>query len=156
MEIIGGIAILLGILVLFAALGVATIAAFVLMAVLGLVTELSFKKLFFLSFALGLLVPILLGGAVIGAIEEGSLEQDLRAELREAFPPQDQLDQLLEDNSELRDIIPPRDDLERILEERPEIREAIPPEVLERLLEVREEAEDEAAGEIAPSDDASE
>lgn len=81
MEIIGGILASLVIMVLLAGLGLATAVALALMALLGLLTEFSFKRIFFVSFGVGLLAPLLLGGAIVGAFQDGSLERDLRDEL---------------------------------------------------------------------------
>ena len=81
MEILGGILALLTLLTLLAAVGITTLAAFVLMAALGLLTDMSFKRLFFVSFAIGLAAPILLGLGVGAAFADGTLERELRAEL---------------------------------------------------------------------------
>ncbi len=78
MEIVGGILASLVFMVLLAGVGLASVIAFALMALMGLLTEMSFKRIFFVSFGLGLLAPLLLGGAVVGALQDGSLERDLR------------------------------------------------------------------------------
>ena len=127
MEILGGIALALAALVLLASVGVVTLAAFALMGALGLLTDWSFKRVFVVSFALGLLAPFLLGGAIIGAIEDGSLQRDFQDALV--------IEADADDLQEIRDLLPPPEELERLLEERPDIRERIPPEVMERLLE---------------------
>ena len=127
MEILGGIALALAVLVLLASVGVVTIAAFALMGALGLLTDWSFRRVFVVSFALGMLAPFLLGGALVGAIQDGSLQRDFQ----DAFVIEGDADEL----QDLRELLPPPDELERLIEERPDIRERIPPEVLERLLE---------------------
>ena len=81
MEIIGGIVLSLVAMVLLAALGLTTVFALGFMMILGLLTNISFKRLFFISFAMGLAAPILLGAATFAAFEDGSLERELRAEL---------------------------------------------------------------------------
>ena len=81
MEIIGGIVLSLVAMVLLAALGLTTVFALGFMIILGLLTNMSFKRLFFVSFAMGLAAPVLLGAATFAAIEDGSLERDLRNEL---------------------------------------------------------------------------
>lgn len=81
MEVLGGIVAAFVIMALLAAVGLTTVVAFGLMSFLGLVTEMSFKRLFFVSFGVGLLAPILLGAGVLTAVEDGSLERDLRDEI---------------------------------------------------------------------------
>ena len=63
MEILGGIVLSIFALVLLAALGLTTVLALTLMAVFGLLSNWSFKRIFFLSFFLGLSAPFLLGMA---------------------------------------------------------------------------------------------
>ena len=75
---LGGLVLLLVATPFLAALGITTLAAFAIMSVLGLLTDMSFKRLFFVSFFMGLAAPILLGGAVFAAFEDGSFERDLR------------------------------------------------------------------------------
>jgi len=77
MEVFGGLIFSLMLMVLLAGLGLVTVAALALMIVLGLLTEMSFRRLFFVSFALGLLAPILAAGATYSAFQDGSLERDL-------------------------------------------------------------------------------
>lgn len=100
MEIVGGIVVGLVLLTILAAIGVTTVVAFGLMALLGLVTEMSFKRVFFASFMMALAAPLLLGIAGFAVVEDGSLERELRdgigetiviptgdsAEWREAIP----------------------------------------------------------------------
>jgi hypothetical protein len=83
MEIVGGVLASLVLMVLLAGVGLASVIAFGLMALLGLLTEMSFRRVFFISFGLGLLAPLLLGGAVVGALQDGSLQRDLRDGLGE-------------------------------------------------------------------------
>ncbi|MGB3469420.1 MAG: hypothetical protein WBA51_01190 [Erythrobacter sp.] len=85
MEVFGGLIVSLMLMVLLAGLGLATLAALALMMVLGLLTEMSFRRIFFVSFAMGLIAPIVLAGATYAAFEDGSLERDLRAELGEVI-----------------------------------------------------------------------
>ena len=75
---LGGLVLLLVATPFLAAIGITTLAAFAIMSVLGLLTDMSFKRLFFVSFFMGLAAPILLGGAVFAAFEDGSFERDLR------------------------------------------------------------------------------
>lgn len=81
MEILGGIVLSLMLMVLLAGVGLVTVAGLALMIILGLLTNMSFKRLFFVSFGLGLLAPLLLAGVTIAAIEDGSLQRELRQEL---------------------------------------------------------------------------
>lgn len=78
MEIAGGIVVGLVFLTILAAIGVTTLVAFGLMALLGLVTEMSFKRIFFASFMMALAAPLLLGIAGFAAVEDGSLEREIR------------------------------------------------------------------------------
>lgn len=83
MEIVfGGIAALIA-TVLLAAVGLTTVVALGLMMGLGLLTEMSFKRLFFVSFGMALVAPLLVGGALFSAIEDGTIPNDLRASLEE-------------------------------------------------------------------------
>ncbi len=74
MEIVGGMLIALVVLTVLAAVGVTTLVAFALMAVLGFVTEMSFRRTFFVSFLIALLAPIILAIAGGIAIEDGALD----------------------------------------------------------------------------------
>lgn len=85
MEIVGGILVGLVVLTLLAAVGITTVVAFGLMGLLGLVTEMSFKRVFFVSFIMALAAPILLGIAGFAALEDGSFEHDLRDSIGESF-----------------------------------------------------------------------
>ena len=72
---------LLSLLVLMpvlAAVGVTTLAAFALMTALGLLTDMSFKRIFFVSFFMGLAAPVMLGAAIFSSVEDGTFERDLR------------------------------------------------------------------------------
>ena len=105
MEIIGGIVLSILALVLLALLGLATVFALGFMTVLGLLTDLSFKRLFFVSFALGLVAPLLLGVATLTALEDGSLERDLRADLGEIIDlPEERVGDWGETLNELQDL----------------------------------------------------
>lgn len=74
MEIVGGMLVALVVLTVLAAVGVTTLVAFALMAVLGFVTEMSFRRTFFVSFLIALLAPIFLAIAGGIAIEDGALD----------------------------------------------------------------------------------
>ena len=74
MEIVGGMLVALVALTVLAAVGVTTLVAFALMAVLGFVTEMSFRRTFFVSFLIALLAPIFLAIAGGIAIEDGALD----------------------------------------------------------------------------------
>ena len=74
MEIVGGMLVALVVLTVLAAVGVTTLVAFALMAVLGFVTEMSFRRTFFVSFLIALLAPLVLGIAGGIAIEDGALD----------------------------------------------------------------------------------
>ncbi|MEO1047212.1 MAG: hypothetical protein AAFW59_02685 [Pseudomonadota bacterium] len=105
MEILGGIVLSIFALVLLAALGLSTVMALALMAVFGLLSNWSFKRIFFLSFFLGLSAPILLGMATYSAFEDGSLERDLRAELGDVINiPEERVENWRESLDELREI----------------------------------------------------
>ncbi|MHA7818540.1 MAG: hypothetical protein ACX930_02710 [Erythrobacter sp.] len=124
MEIVGGILVALVLLTILAAIGVTTVVAFGLMALLGLVTEMSFKRVFFVSFMMALAAPLLLGIAGYAAIEDGSLERDLRDGLGETIVIP------TGDSAEWRETIP------RIRELRDELRDGrISPDEFERELE---------------------
>ena len=71
---------------LFAAVGVTTVAAFALMGVFGLVTEWSFKRVFFTSFALGLLAPIIVAAAIGNSVEEALDGRDVREVIAQNIP----------------------------------------------------------------------
>lgn len=87
----GGIVLVLLMTPVLAAIGVTTLAAFALMTVLGLITDMSFKRLFFVSFCMGLAAPLLLAGAMFSAFQDGSFERDLRDGLDEVIAlPEDQ------------------------------------------------------------------
>lgn len=75
---LGGLVLLLLATPLLAAIGVTTLAAFAIMTTLGLLTDMSFKRLFFASFFMGLAAPILLAGAIFASFEDGTFERDLR------------------------------------------------------------------------------
>ncbi|MBV7260094.1 hypothetical protein [Erythrobacter crassostreae] len=81
MEILGGF---LLVTVLLAMLGSVTVLAFASMALLGLVTEMSFKRMFFASFGIGLLAPILLAGWISTQVSEESVQLELLTELNDA------------------------------------------------------------------------
>jgi len=116
-----------------AILGVVTLAAIPLMAVMSLLTEMSFKRVFFTSFALALLAPILLGVAIGSAVEDGSLQREIQSEFRDAFSESDLSESELEEIRNVRDALTPerREQIEQFFEERPELRQILPPELSE-------------------------
>lgn len=63
---------------LLAAVGITTLAAFAIMTVLGLLTEFSFKRIFFVSYGVALLAPLLAMGALLSTIGEPGFQQDVR------------------------------------------------------------------------------
>lgn len=72
---------IIGILValpLLAAVGITTVAAFAIMAVLGLLTEFSFKRIFFVSYGVALLAPLIAMGALFSTIGQPGFQQDVR------------------------------------------------------------------------------
>jgi hypothetical protein len=77
MEVLGGLVLSVFLLVLLAGIGITTLAAFGIMTALGLLTDISFKRIFFMSFAMGLLAPLLVAGATWSVIEDGSIERGL-------------------------------------------------------------------------------
>ena len=106
MEYLGEILLAISIMTTLAAVGVATFLAFGLMAALGLLTELSFKRLFFLSFGAALLLPIVVGGVTIAAVQDEGVQNEIREEMRRALPPPDEM---LED---MREAVPQSDGVE--------------------------------------------
>ncbi|MEM7700364.1 MAG: hypothetical protein AAF251_00360 [Pseudomonadota bacterium] len=78
MESFGPIIALLIAMPFLAAIGITTLAAFALMSVLGLMTEMSFKRIFFVSFFMGLAAPLLVGGAVFSIVDDARFQRDLR------------------------------------------------------------------------------
>lgn len=91
MEVLSGILLGLVAMVLLAAVGITTLAAFAIMAVLGIVTEISFKRLFFISFGLGLLAPILVAGAIGATIDSNEFQRDFANEMGDVLPQMDGL-----------------------------------------------------------------
>ena len=115
----------LGVLVTLAAMGVSTLVAFGLMALMGFVTEMSFRRIFFLSFGMTLLPSVLLGAILIGVLQDDDVQTEIRAELGDAIPEsralpvnlQDRLQQLegLRDGDREGNL--DTEDIERIIEE---------------------------------------
>ncbi|MEM7779122.1 MAG: hypothetical protein AAF697_01880 [Pseudomonadota bacterium] len=71
---------------LLAALGLTTLAAFILMPILGLVSEWSFKRIFFVSFFLGLIAPVIVGVSLAQSANEFIGGRDLRDVIAESIP----------------------------------------------------------------------
>lgn len=78
MEVFGPIIALLVAMPILAAIGVTTLAAFAFMSVLGLLTDMSFKRLFFVSFAMGLAALVLIAGMVFSTFDDPGFQRDLR------------------------------------------------------------------------------
>lgn len=78
MESFGPIIALLVAMPFLAAIGITTLAAFALMTTLGLLTDMSFKRLFFVSFFMGLAAPLLVGGALFAIVDDARFQRDLR------------------------------------------------------------------------------
>lgn len=81
MEILGGLLAAFVAMLLLAGVGLAALLALASMVVLHFLTEMSFRRVFFVSAGIGLLAPLLAGLAIGGAVADGSLERDLRDEL---------------------------------------------------------------------------
>lgn len=78
MEILGGILAGLAAMAVLAGIGLAAIVALAVMGVLYFLTEMDFRKVFVVSAGVGLLAPFAMGLAIAGALEDGSLQRDLR------------------------------------------------------------------------------
>jgi len=105
MEILGGLLVAFGTLVLLAGVGLAALLALASMVVLHFLTEMSFKKVFLVSSAIGLLAPIFVGLAIGGAVADGSFERDLRNELGDVVQlPADGGENWREALTDLRDL----------------------------------------------------
>ena len=123
MEILGG---LLLMTILLSLLGSVTVLALASMAVLGLTTEMSFRRLFFVSFAIGLLAPLLLVIGVSSALSDESFQEELLTELSDvvsgseeftdALPRFRELQQQLSDGTITPDEF--EAELEQLIEER--------------------------------------
>jgi hypothetical protein len=75
---LGGFVLLLLMTPVLAAIGITTLAAFAIMTLLGLLSDMSFKRLFFVSFFMGLAAPVMLSMLVFSSIADGTFERDLR------------------------------------------------------------------------------
>ena len=105
MEILGGLLVAFGTLVLLAGVGLAALLALASMVALHFLTEMSFKKVFLVSSAIGLLAPIFVGLAIGGAVADGSFERDLRNELGDVVQlPTDGGENWREALTDLRDL----------------------------------------------------
>lgn len=78
MEIIGPLLAGLVTMAVLAGIGLAAIVSLMVMGVLHFLTEMDFKKVFLVSAGVGLLAPILLAASIGSALEDGSLQRDLR------------------------------------------------------------------------------
>ncbi|MEM6475731.1 MAG: hypothetical protein AAF687_06150 [Pseudomonadota bacterium] len=91
MEVLGGIIASLVAMALLAGVGLMTVVALAMMLILGLLTEWSFKRLFFVSFGIGLLAPVFLAVGLGNALADGSFQNDLREELSDVVQLPDDL-----------------------------------------------------------------
>lgn len=105
MELIGGLIAGLVIMALLAGVGIAALVALAVMGVLWFLTEMDFKKVFLISAGIGLVAPVLLALGISGAIADGSIERDLRAELGDVIQlPEDGGENWREALGQLREI----------------------------------------------------
>lgn len=91
METLGDIIMALSVLTTFAALGISTLLAFAMMGALGLVTEMSFKRIFFISFGAALILPILVGISTVGVVQDDQTREELAEFMRDALPSSERL-----------------------------------------------------------------
>jgi len=94
-DVIGDLIIALGVLATLATVGVGTLFTFSLMAALNLVTELSFRRTFFISFGVAMILPLILGTVVVGVLMDDQVQDEIRTELREALPPVEEIQETL-------------------------------------------------------------
>ncbi|MEP3420900.1 MAG: hypothetical protein ABJN35_04140 [Erythrobacter sp.] len=126
MEVLGGVLLAIAGIVLLAAIGLTTVVALILMAVLGFITEMSFKRLFFVSFGLGLLAPILFGIGVSSVLSDNSIQREIMSELNQSISGPENVIEVIPRISELREqlndgtITPDQfeEQLEALIEER--------------------------------------
>lgn len=110
MEVIAAMFASLVAMAVLAGIGLMTIVALAAMLVLGLLTEMSFRRVFFVSFGIGLIAPLLLAFGIGGAIADGSFERDLRTELGDVVQlPDDIGENWPEKLAELQEISRERD-----------------------------------------------
>jgi len=88
--------------ILLSLIGSVTVLALASMAVLGITTEMSFRRLFFVSFGIGLLAPILLAMGVSSLFDDESFKQQLLTELSEVVTGSENIVQALPRIRELR------------------------------------------------------
>jgi hypothetical protein len=88
---LGGFVLLLLMTPVLAAIGITTLAAFAIMTLLGLLSDMSFKRLFFVSFFMGLAAPVMLSIMVFSSFADGTFERDLRDGIEQFvdLPPDD-------------------------------------------------------------------
>jgi len=128
MEILSGLAAAFGLMIALAALGVTSLAAFALMGALGLITDWSFRRIFFVAFALGLFAPVILAVNIGNTLSSEDFQRDLQRELLEKVPgtdavPQEAIDaipQVLELRDQLQDGTITAQEFEDRLRERAE------------------------------------
>ena len=142
MDSFGDIIVGIGVLLTLASFGIATFAAFGLMAALGLFTEMSFRRIFFISFGVALFLPILFGGAMIGVLSEESNQQEIAEGLREVLP---STEQFAEELTNLNPVTPEErqalEDNSLSVDEREAIEQRIEGRIEERVQQIFPDAE---------------
>lgn len=86
MEDFASLFVALGLMLPLAAIGLTTVAAFVLMPILGLVSEWSFRRIFFTSFLIGLLAPIIAGVSLASSAQRLMDGRDMEQILEQVIP----------------------------------------------------------------------
>ena len=117
----------IGVLLTLASFGIATFAAFGLMAALGLITEMSFRRIFYISFGIALFLPILFGGAMIGVLSDADVQATINESLTEALPSSEGLAE------ELSNLSPITEEERRGLEDGTVTEEEVEQRIEERL-----------------------
>nr|WP_298928365.1 hypothetical protein [uncultured Erythrobacter sp.] len=123
MEILGGLLITTILLTLLGSMAALALAS---MAVLGLLTEMSFKRLFFVSCGIGLLAPIALAIGVSSMVNDENFQRDFLAEVNMAVTGSENVMEALPRIRDLREqlsdgtITPDQfeEQLEQLIEER--------------------------------------
>ena len=117
-DVIGDLIIALGVLATLATVGVGTLFAFSLMAALNLVTELSFRRTFFISFGVAMILPLILGTVVVGVLMDDQVQDEIRSELRDALPPVEEIQETLPQlGRDLEDGTLDRNEIEGLVEQ---------------------------------------
>lgn len=150
MDNIGDIIMGLSVLLTLAMLGASTLLAFLVMGGLWFITEMSFKKIFFIAFGTALILPILFGAVTIGTLQDEDVQQQISEGLREALPSTERLAE------EIQDLQPVTDDERRALEDGTLSEEELERRIEERLQRVLPGADiqvDQDGVDITTSDD---